>query len=58
MGMKAPDIVSIEALFDVSEPYLFVLVLPALILFAIGHRRQAALFALGASAFLALAGMA
>ena len=40
----------IESLFDVSEPYLYVLVLPPMILFALGLRRVALVFFLGAAA--------
>jgi hypothetical protein len=44
----------VEAFFDVSQPYLYVIVLPALVLFALGFRNQALVFALGALAFLAV----
>ena len=45
---------SIEPLFDVSEPYLYVVVLPALIMFALGFRSQALVFSIGAAAFFAI----
>jgi hypothetical protein len=38
-------------LFDVSQPYLYAVVLPPLVLFALGFRRLALVFLLGASAF-------
>jgi hypothetical protein len=41
----------IESLFDVSEPYLYTVVLPPLVLFALGARRLSVLFLLGAAAF-------
>ncbi len=41
----------VESLFDVSEPYLYVMVLPALVLFALGFRGAALMFTFGASAF-------
>jgi hypothetical protein len=44
----------IVSLFDVSEPYLYAVVLPPLVLFALGLRRGSLVFLLGASAFFAL----
>ena len=41
----------IESLFDVSEPYLYAVVLPPLVLFALGARRLSMVFLLGATAF-------
>jgi hypothetical protein len=41
-------------MFDVSEPYLYVVVLPALVLFALGFRSQAVVFSLGAAAFFTI----
>ena len=55
MDLKNPKTFWIESLFDVNEPYLYVLVLPALTLFALGFRTQAALFGLGAALFFTLA---
>ena len=52
MDAKNPNSAWIESLFDVSEPYLYILVLPALVLFALGFRSQAIVFALGGAAFL------
>ena len=43
-------------MFDVSEPYLYVVVLPALVLFALGFRSQALVFSLGAAAFFTILG--
>lgn len=57
MNGKNPNTAWIESLFDVSEPYLYILVLPALVLFALGFRSQAVIFALGAAAFLTFLGM-
>ncbi len=37
-----------------SEPYLYVLVLPALVLFALGFRSQAVVFSIGAAAFFTI----
>ncbi len=56
MDLKNANTVWIESLFDVSEPYLYVLVLPALLLFALGFRSQALVFSVGAAAFFALLG--
>ena len=39
----------LEKMFDVSEPYLYVVILPPLILFALGFRRFSLLYFLGAS---------
>jgi len=44
----------IEALFSVSEPYLYTVVLPPLVLFALGYRRSAVVFLLGAAAVFAI----
>ena len=56
MDLKNPNTVWVESLFDVSEPYLYVLVLPSLLLFALGFRSQALVFSLGAAAFFTLLG--
>ena len=56
MDLKIPNTIWVESLFDVSEPYLYVLVLPSLLLFALGFRRQALLFALGAAVFFTILG--
>ena len=48
----------IESLFDVSEPYLYAVVLPPMVLFALGLRRLSLVFLLGASAFFAILGTA
>jgi len=44
----------IESLFDVSEPYLYVVVLPPLMMFALGLRRPAVVFLVGAVGFFTL----
>ena len=54
MDLQNPNTVWVESLFDVSEPYLYVVVLPPLILFALGFRRQALTFSFGAAAFFAI----
>jgi hypothetical protein len=56
MDLKNPNTIWVESLFDVSEPYLYVVVLPALVLFALGFRSQALVFSLGAAAFFTLLG--
>jgi hypothetical protein len=48
----------VEALFSVSEPYLYTVVLPPMILFALGFRRLAVVFLLGAAAFFTVLGTA
>lgn len=58
MELKNPKTIWVESLFDVSEPYLYILVLPALVMFALGFRSQAIIFALGAAAFLTVLQMA
>ena len=55
METMDPKTFWIESLFDVNESYLYVLVLPALALFALGFRSQAALFGLGAALYFTLA---
>jgi len=57
MDLKNPNTIWIESLFDVSEPYVYVLVLPALILFALGFRSQALVFSLGAAASFTILGV-
>ena len=54
--MKNSNTAWVESLFDVSEPYLYALVLPALLLFALGFRSQALVFSLGAAAFFTILG--
>ncbi len=56
MDLQNPNTIWVESLFDVSEPYLYVVVLPALVLFALGFRSQALVFSLGAAAFFTLLG--
>jgi hypothetical protein len=57
MDLKNPNTIWIESLFDVSQPYVYVLVLPALVLFALGFRSQAVVFSLGAAAFFTFLGV-
>jgi hypothetical protein len=57
MEAKNHNTAWVEALFDVSQPYLYVIVLPALILFALGFRSQALVFSFGAAALFAFLGM-
>ena len=54
MVLQNPNTVWVESLFDVSEPYLYVVVLPALVFFALGFRRQTLMFSFGAAAFFAI----
>lgn len=58
MEARNPATLLLEPFFDVSQPYLYVLILPPLILFALGYRRFAVVFFLGAAALLAIRGMA
>lgn len=58
MDIKSPKTAWVESLFDVSEPYLYILVLPTLVLFALGFRTQAIVFALGAAGFFTVLSMA
>ena len=58
MVLKNSNTTWVETIFDVSEPYLYVLVLPALVLSALGLPRQALLFALGAVVFFTIQGAA
>jgi hypothetical protein len=48
----------IELLFDISEPYLYVVVLPPLVLFALGLRRLSLAFLLGAAGLFTILGAA
>lgn len=54
MGFKNSNTAWVESLFDTSQPYLYLVVLPALIMFALGFRNQAIIFSLGAAVFLTL----
>ncbi len=58
MEFQSSDTTWVMSLFDVSEPYLYVVVLPPLILFALGFRRLALVFSFGAAAFFTLLGAA
>ncbi len=58
MDPKSAKSLWVESLFDVSEPYLYTVVLPPLVLFALGFRRLALVFFLGAAAFFTLLGAA
>ena len=44
----------LEKIFDTNEPYLYVVVLPPMILFALGFRRFALLYFLGAATVMAV----
>ena len=57
MELRNPKTFWVESLFDVNEPYLYILILPALALFALGFRSQAVIFGLGAALFLTLVKM-
>ena len=57
MEGKNATTIWIEKIFDTSEPYLYIIVLPVLVLFALGFRTQAIIFGVGAVAFLAFLGM-
>ena len=58
MDLKTSKNEWIESFFDVSQPYLYLIVLPALILFALGFRNQAVVFAIGAIAVMAVLSLA
>jgi hypothetical protein len=58
MEARNPATLWLEPFFDVSQPYLYVLILPPLVLFALGFRRFAVLFFIGAAALLAVLGAA
>ncbi len=58
MEARNPATLWLEPFFDVSQPYLYVLILPPLVLFALGFRRFAVLFFIGAAALLAFLGAA
>ncbi len=51
-----PKSLWVESLFDVSEPYVYVVVLAPLVLFALGLRRAALVVLLGAAAFFTILG--
>jgi hypothetical protein len=53
-----PKTLWIESLFSVSEPYLYVLVLPPLLLFALGWRRLSLAFLFGAAGLFTILGSA
>jgi len=54
MTPRDPKTLWLEPFFDVSQPYLYVLILPPLVLFALGYRRLAATFFLGAAAVMVI----
>jgi len=54
MDLQSPNSLWIETLFDVSEPYLYVIVLPPLVMFALGFRSQALVFTFGAAALFTI----
>ena len=56
MNLMNADTAWIELIFDTSEPYLYLVVLPALLMFALGFRSQALVFTFGAAAFLTMLG--
>ena len=56
MAFKDANTAWVAALFDTSQPYLYLVVLPALIMFALGFRNQALIFAFGAAVFLTILG--
>jgi hypothetical protein len=58
VDLQNPNTLWVEALFDVSQPYLYTVVLPPLVLYALGFRRLAVVFFLGAAAFFTILGAA
>ncbi len=58
MDLQNPNTIWVESLFDVSQPYLYVVVLPPLVLFALGFRRLALVFGFGAAALFTILGAA
>ena len=54
MDLQNANTAWIELIFDVSEPYLYLVVLPALTMFALGFRSQALVFSFGAAAFFTI----
>ena len=58
MDVKNPNTAWVEFFLDVSAPYLYLVVLPPLILFALGFRRLALMFSFGAAAFFTIRGVA
>lgn len=52
MDAKNPKTLWVEALFDVAEPYVYILVLPALVMFVLGYRGQAVVVTLGAATLI------
>ena len=58
METQHPNTLWVQSLFDVSQPYLYTVVLPPLVLFALGFRRLAMVFLIGAAAFFTILGAA
>jgi hypothetical protein len=58
MDLKNANTFWIEQVFDVNQPYLYVVVLPALVMFALGFRSQALVFSFGAAAFFTILSVA
>lgn len=56
MEFKDPSSAWVASMFDPGQPYLYVVVLPTLILFALGFRAQAAMYIIGAIAFMVFMG--
>lgn len=54
MDLKNANTFWVEQVFDVNQPYLYVVVLPALVMFALGFRSQALVFSFGAAAFFTI----
>ena len=47
----------VAEMFDPTSPYFYAIILPTLIAFALGLRKQALMFAVGAVAFLVFKGI-
>ena len=56
MEFQSSNTIWVMSLFDVSEPYLYAVVLPALVLLALGFRSLALACSLGAAAFFTILG--
>ena len=54
MDLKNANTLWVEQIFDVNQPYLYVVVLPAMVMFALGFRSQAMVFSFGAVAFFTI----
>ena len=57
MEFRDPNSEWVAAMFDPAQPYLYAVILPTLVMFALGFRSQSMMYLIGAVAFMVFMGI-